>query len=262
MEIGDRVLVKILAQDGKHKLSDKWAEEVYIVLDQQNSDIPVYKVKREDGHGGVKILYRNHLLHLGQNSLEKCGFQNKPDADIGKSIVEEEKNISDNQNKDTNQNVDKDITKPIPKPRKRVRQKPKLIERDNDDSSEDEFVVTETTTQIRGHNVEADNTFARIVLDEKSISEHLDIADGDPMIDEAAHQSDYQHELQFHDRFVDTEDKSENETVNQIDTEVGASDQQRSDGQTERTQENSENVPIRPARVRKIPAWQDLESFV
>lgn len=41
------------------------------------------------------------------------------------------------------------------------------------------------------------------------------------MIDEVAHQSDHQHEVQFHDRFVDTEDKSVNilseyESVNPI----------------------------------------------
>ncbi|KAL5012677.1 hypothetical protein ScPMuIL_011228 [Solemya velum] len=40
---GDRVLVKILAFDGKHKLSDKWEEEAYVVLSQPNSGIPVYK---------------------------------------------------------------------------------------------------------------------------------------------------------------------------------------------------------------------------
>lgn len=194
-----------MAHDGKHKLSDKWAEEVYIVLDQQNSDIPVYKVKREDGQGGVKILHRNHLLHLGQNLTENYGFQSKSDANLSKIVSEEENTISDLQNKDKTQNLNKQLTKPIPKPRKRVTLTPKLLERDKDDSSEDEFVVTETTTQIHRDNAEADNTFARIALDESSISDTLNIADGDPRIDEHAHQSDHQHEVQFHYTLVDTQ---------------------------------------------------------
>ena len=72
-------------------------------------------------------------------------------------------------------------------------------------------------------------------------------------IDEDAHPSDHQHEVQFHDRRADTEDKSVNilskdGIVNQIDTEVDASDQQRSDDQTQCPQGNSENVPRRSAR--------------
>ena len=72
-----------MALDGKHKLSDKWAD---VVTEQPNSDIPVYKVKREDGEGIEKMLHRNHLLHLG-------------------NALQDEKN---------------DPVKPIPKPRKQA----------------------------------------------------------------------------------------------------------------------------------------------
>ena len=60
-EIGDRVLVKILA----NKKGDKWTNYIYIyiVSDIPNVNIPVYKVKREDGKGGEQILHRNYLLH-------------------------------------------------------------------------------------------------------------------------------------------------------------------------------------------------------
>ena len=44
LHVGDKVLVKILAFDGRHKLSDKWEEEIYIVKEKPNSDIPIYKV--------------------------------------------------------------------------------------------------------------------------------------------------------------------------------------------------------------------------
>jgi hypothetical protein len=40
--IGDRVLVKQLAFEGRHKLADKWEEDVYCVLDQPNQEIPVF----------------------------------------------------------------------------------------------------------------------------------------------------------------------------------------------------------------------------
>ena len=45
--VGDRVLVKSLAHDVKHKLSDKCSNEVYFVTEHPNSEIPVYKVKRD-----------------------------------------------------------------------------------------------------------------------------------------------------------------------------------------------------------------------
>ena len=46
------------------KLADRWSEEVYVVIDQPNSDIPVYRVKLEVGRSAVKTLHRNLLLPL------------------------------------------------------------------------------------------------------------------------------------------------------------------------------------------------------
>ncbi|XP_046562916.1 uncharacterized protein LOC124271812 [Haliotis rubra] len=40
LEEGDRVLVKILAFDGRHKLADRWEEDVYVILEQPNPSIP------------------------------------------------------------------------------------------------------------------------------------------------------------------------------------------------------------------------------
>ena len=37
----DRVLVKIVAFDGKHKISDRWEPDVYVVKDQPNLEVPV-----------------------------------------------------------------------------------------------------------------------------------------------------------------------------------------------------------------------------
>lgn len=62
VEPGDRVLVRILAHEGRHKLSDRWESTAYTVLEKPNPDIPVYVVKREDGQGSTRTLHRNHLL--------------------------------------------------------------------------------------------------------------------------------------------------------------------------------------------------------
>ena len=41
--IGDQVLVKILAFEGKHKISNKFEEELYEVVYQPTPDIPILK---------------------------------------------------------------------------------------------------------------------------------------------------------------------------------------------------------------------------
>ena len=61
---GDRVLIKILAHEGKHKIADRWSSDIYVVENQPNIDIPVYELKPEKG-GQMKILHRNHLLPIG-----------------------------------------------------------------------------------------------------------------------------------------------------------------------------------------------------
>ena len=61
---GDRVLVRKVGLKGMQKLVDRWSEEVYVVIDQPNSDIPVYRVKLEVGRSAVKTLHRNLLLPL------------------------------------------------------------------------------------------------------------------------------------------------------------------------------------------------------
>ena len=54
LKVGDRVLVKVVAFDGKHKIADRWEDNPYIIIQQPNNNIPVFKVKREDGEEGAK----------------------------------------------------------------------------------------------------------------------------------------------------------------------------------------------------------------
>ena len=76
LAMGDRVLVEILAFDGRHKLSDKCEDKAYIVVGQPSKDIPVYIVQRED-NTSVKIkLHRNHLLPI--NHLPVSKIESKP----------------------------------------------------------------------------------------------------------------------------------------------------------------------------------------
>lgn len=62
---GDHVLVKVVAFDGKHKIADRWEDTPYVVLQQPNTNVPVFKVKREDGEGRCKTLHTNLLLPIG-----------------------------------------------------------------------------------------------------------------------------------------------------------------------------------------------------
>lgn len=58
---GDKVLVKIVAHDGRHKIADKWEQDVYDVISRPNPDIPVFVVRKEDNTGRTRTLHRNLL---------------------------------------------------------------------------------------------------------------------------------------------------------------------------------------------------------
>lgn len=65
LQPGDRVLVKVVAFEGKHKIADKWEQDTYRIVRQPNSDIPVYVVQKENGEGRKRTLHRNLLLPIG-----------------------------------------------------------------------------------------------------------------------------------------------------------------------------------------------------
>ncbi|KAK7909418.1 hypothetical protein WMY93_014102 [Mugilogobius chulae] len=64
LETGDRVLVRSVRLRGKHKLSDKWEQDVYVVV-KQAGDMPVYVVKPERQDGPTRTLHRDLLLPCG-----------------------------------------------------------------------------------------------------------------------------------------------------------------------------------------------------
>jgi transposase InsO family protein len=62
---GDRVLVRVVAFDGKHKIADRLENDTYIVVGQPNPDVPVYVVKKEDNSRVQRTLHRNLFLPIG-----------------------------------------------------------------------------------------------------------------------------------------------------------------------------------------------------
>lgn len=66
IDVGDIVLVKKVAFDGKHKIADRWEDEPYLVITKPNNDIPVYTVKREDE------ICKARTLHLIANRKYLC----------------------------------------------------------------------------------------------------------------------------------------------------------------------------------------------
>ncbi|KAG1939020.1 interleukin-1 receptor accessory protein-like 1-A [Pimephales promelas] len=64
LDVGDRVLVRNVRIRGKHKLEDKWEQEVYVVVDRAG-DLPVYVVRPENKGGPNRTLHRDLLLPCG-----------------------------------------------------------------------------------------------------------------------------------------------------------------------------------------------------
>ena len=97
VQVGDRVLVKVVSFEGKHKLADRWEHDPYVVLSQPNEGIPVFKVRKENNEGRTRTLHRNLLLPIGficdkptpapRKPKPKHRPRAKPDKDIDKELV-------------------------------------------------------------------------------------------------------------------------------------------------------------------------------
>ena len=82
LQTDDLVLVKRVAWKGRHKIQNKWKHEEYVVIDQPNKSVPVYRVKTI-GDVKERVLHRNMLLPLG------IKFVPEDDSDIESSPDEE-----------------------------------------------------------------------------------------------------------------------------------------------------------------------------
>ena len=64
LRMNDIVLVKRVAWKGRHKIQNKWEPGEYVVIEQPNLKVPVYKVKSLEDNK-IRVLHRNMLLPLG-----------------------------------------------------------------------------------------------------------------------------------------------------------------------------------------------------
>ena len=70
LSIGDLVLVKRMAFKGKHKIQDRWEQDIYEVLGTCRGSHLVFQVQKEDGTGKIRTQHRN-LLPLRTKIPEK-----------------------------------------------------------------------------------------------------------------------------------------------------------------------------------------------
>ena len=64
LRVNDIVLVKRVAWKGRHKIQNKWEPSEYVVIEQPNLKVPVYRVKSLEDNK-IRVLHRNMLLPLG-----------------------------------------------------------------------------------------------------------------------------------------------------------------------------------------------------
>ena len=81
LEPGDLVLVKQFGHRGKHKIQDRWENQIYEVLQSCHSSPLVFRVRKEDGTGKVRILHRNLLLPLRTRILDGGPPPPEPEQD-------------------------------------------------------------------------------------------------------------------------------------------------------------------------------------
>ena len=101
LQIDDLVLVKRDAWKGRHKIQNKWEPSEYVVVEQPNLNVPVYKVRSlEDSK--ERILHRNMLLPLGikfipedesdhdseeEPEFEQCHIERQIPEEISQPII-------------------------------------------------------------------------------------------------------------------------------------------------------------------------------
>jgi len=134
VNVGDTVLVKILAYEGKHKIADKFEQDTYKVVKQPNRDIPVYIVR--NGDGNEKRLHRNHLLPI------------EVADDVDENDDKEDERDRESEKVQKNREL-----KPVPKPRRGketpVIKTPVIDSKEDSDESDVEFVDTYSSDSER-----------------------------------------------------------------------------------------------------------------
>ena len=78
MDSGDLVLVRQKAFKGKHKISDRWENIPYWVIQQVDEHLPVYKVQLVGENTKARTLHRNLLFPLAlKNGSDEKNLEEK-----------------------------------------------------------------------------------------------------------------------------------------------------------------------------------------
>ena len=128
LQPGDRVLIRNVAFKGPHKLEDQWQEEIYLVTEQTDSNIPLYHVKREDGFSDINTLHRNYCYQSIHWIIDKDYVTNYKTKNVNEKLNETVKcdTLEIQQESDSDTSESEHIVKlekkfqskhPVPKPR-------------------------------------------------------------------------------------------------------------------------------------------------
>ena len=93
INIGDKVLVKILIHEGKHKIEDKYENDKYTVIDQPIENIPVFKIRSTERK--TRTLHRNHLLLLRTKEVDLDNSTTENEDSFENNTVPPERNEED-----------------------------------------------------------------------------------------------------------------------------------------------------------------------
>ncbi|MCG8035390.1 MAG: DDE-type integrase/transposase/recombinase [Candidatus Thiodiazotropha taylori] len=263
LEIGDRVLVEILAFDGKHKIADKWSDEVYVVIAQPNQEIPVYKVEREDGMGDERTLHRNHLLHLGVKLQSQCRNTHKMTDSRDDEIDNGDMSLSDDTVKTGREekSCEKHNTVQV------------KIPDSTEDSEDDDIVVSQTTKIVKETSDANVSGITETVVSEGIVIEEVgsqsSSQDGsmeredalppdhhyDPMAFEDAHLSD-------HEENITDKERTSVDIDGTLDEEERISPVESKGSKKEKCQGEPGNVCLRRStRQKRKPKWQESGDY-
>ena len=67
LSIGDQVLVRRKAFDGKHKIEDRFETDLYMIVDQHRRDMPVYRVRSAEKE---RTLHRNLIVLVENQDID------------------------------------------------------------------------------------------------------------------------------------------------------------------------------------------------
>jgi hypothetical protein len=193
LEVGDRVLIRRVHFEGRHKLVDRWDSRPYVVSDIPQDGSPVYVVRPEDGKGTKKTLHRNLLLPVNGLSLQNSF------TDISKTDISREFKKSKKQNPVSNIESDSESSSSsgsdtyiIPQRRSHyrpnwVRNEPSTIpnrsgsELHSHDSLSVDCSQNDSVPVLSRKEVQTDNTNHSVTIAERNISHTTINGSNDPV---------------------------------------------------------------------------------